>query len=84
MTESRLREICAIVLDGGESPNLDGVTKEELMLFGQVASFGAAIKQKELCFWKKELCFWKKLCYILGGTPVLSVLIDLLKLAEVI
>lgn len=76
-TIPRFMEICAIVLDGGESPNLDGVTKEELMLFGQVASSGAAIKQK-------ELCFWKQLCYILGGTLVLSVLIDLLKLAEVI
>jgi hypothetical protein len=76
-TIPRFMEICELVMGDEESPNLDGVTKEELLLFGKVASFGAAITQK-------ELCFWKKLCYILGGTIVLSCLIDLLKLAEVI
>ena len=76
-TIPRFMEICELVMGDEESPNLDGVTKEELLHFGRVVNSGVAIKQK-------ELCFWRKLCYILGGTLVLSCLIDLLKLAEVI
>lgn len=84
MTDSRLREICAIVLDGGDSPNLDGVTKEELLFFGRVAlvaPLDIAVKMKRL---EMEISFWRHLCYGFGGAIVISIIIDLLKLAEVI
>jgi hypothetical protein len=84
MTDSRFQEICAIVLDGGASPNLDGVTKEELQhcaWVAMIASFETMAKMVEM---KKEIRDWKFRCYILVGTLVLTTLIDLLKLAEVI
>lgn len=77
MTTTRMKEICDLVTADNELPTLDDITKEELLLYGKIATEGTIILMK-------KLRFWKKLCYILGGIIVLSVLIDLLKLAEVI
>ena len=84
MTNSRSQEICAIVLDGGASPNLDGVTKEELLHYVRVATIVPFETMAKMVEMKKEIRDWKFRCYILGGTLVLTTLIDLLKLAEVI
>jgi hypothetical protein len=84
MTDSRFQEICAIVLGGGASPNIDGVSKEELLHYARVAMIASFETMAKMVEMKKEICVWKFRCYILVGTIVLSCLIDLLKLAEVI
>lgn len=84
MTNSRFQEICAIVLGGGASPNLDGVAKEELLHYARVATVTPLEMTAKMVEMKKEIRDWKFRCYILGGTLVLTTLIDLLKLAEVI
>jgi hypothetical protein len=84
MTDSRFQEICAIVLGGGASPNIDGVSKEELLHYARVATIALLEEAAKKVGMEKEIRDWKFRCYILGGTLVLTILIDLLKLAEVI
>lgn len=66
-----------LVMSDNENPDLTDFTKEELLYFGKIATIGAKLNQIKLLFWRRA-------AIIFGTTIILSVIIDLLKMAEVI
>lgn len=73
----RFSAVCELVMSDNENPDLTDFTKEELLHFGRVATMSARINLNQYIFWRRA-------AIVSSVSIILSIIIDLLKMAEVI